>query len=354
MKRKIQLAVCILVSAVALWITFWLGGISFADVAASITKVQYLWTIPFVGLTLLSMYFRVMRWQCLLRPSVKLSANQLLAPIFIGFALNCLLPARVGEFARAYVLKKNRNVAFSLGFGTIVLERVFDMMTLIFFMTLMLWTMPEIKESLSITWDGKTRNFEGAFRGVAAVMALGLCGSLALLSRKVRMIVESLLRKLPMPRGMHDKVVAMFHSFSSGMDSLRNPKLIAIILFHSLMVWVLVAVSLQVMYLGLKPLMADFTPISFMQGMSINIIICVAIMIPAAPGYWGLYEAGVQAAFSILGLTPDGSPVPMTYSLIIHAFQMVPIIIIGVVFMSRQRLSFKEVLEGKEKLKENA
>ena len=88
---------------------------------------------------------------------------------------------------------------------------------------------------------------------------------------------------------------------------------------------------------------------TFPQGMMICMIICIAIMIPAAPGYWGLYEIGTIMAFKILGMLEPDSPTPLSYSLMIHFFQMLPIILVGLFYMGRLDLSFQEILSFRAK-----
>ena len=131
MKRTIAFTICLLFSLVALWLAFRMGDLQLGDVASAFSRTNFFWTIPFMALTILGMYLRAVRWHYLLKPMMRIPTNQLFPPLMIGFALNGLLPFRAGEFARAYALKRSRQCPFSLGFATIILERLFDSILII-------------------------------------------------------------------------------------------------------------------------------------------------------------------------------------------------------------------------------
>jgi glycosyltransferase 2 family protein len=86
----------------------------------------------------LSNYLRAKKWEMLLTPlGVQARLSNLLGATLIGYLVNLALP-RAGEFARATALAKNENVPFDKAFGTIVTDRITDMICLliIFFMAL--------------------------------------------------------------------------------------------------------------------------------------------------------------------------------------------------------------------------
>src|SRR5690606_27952397 len=97
---RIQLAFGIVISVVFLYLA--LRGVDPQSLWEAMRNFNWWWAIPFVGLTLLSMWVRAWRWRYFLLPTANLSTCQLWHPMMAGFAINGLLPARLGEFARAY------------------------------------------------------------------------------------------------------------------------------------------------------------------------------------------------------------------------------------------------------------
>ena len=132
MKNRIQLAVGIGISLVFLWLA--LRGVNPQELWQAVKDFNWLLAIPFVALTMLSMWVRAWRWRYILLPTADISTRHLWNPLMAGFALNGLLPARLGEFARGYVLAKMDNLPFARIFATIVVERVFDGFTLLLFL----------------------------------------------------------------------------------------------------------------------------------------------------------------------------------------------------------------------------
>ena len=77
-------------------------------------------------ITLISMYFRTLRWHYLLEPVVRAPTHKLFSPVMICFALNSILPGRAGEFARAYLVSRDYKVPFSSTLATVIVERIAD------------------------------------------------------------------------------------------------------------------------------------------------------------------------------------------------------------------------------------
>src|SRR5690606_4839914 len=76
------------------------------------------------------MVIRAYRWQSFLGQP-KISAGKLYSYANIGFMANGVLPARMGEFIRAFLIWRHTPHPFTTGLATIVVERVFDLMGLL-------------------------------------------------------------------------------------------------------------------------------------------------------------------------------------------------------------------------------
>ena len=84
-----------------------------------------------------------MRWRYLVRPVKKdIKTTALFSPLMVGYMAN-MLPARAGEFIRAYLLSKKERISFSSSFATIFIERLFDLIVLLLLIIWILLFMPE-------------------------------------------------------------------------------------------------------------------------------------------------------------------------------------------------------------------
>ena len=116
------------VSGVLLWLAF--RGVDLQEVGHSFTQVRTVWLLPVLASIFVRFWLTAIRWQVLLRPVKRIGIHRLFAVTMIGFMANNVLPARMGEFVRAYALGRSESLSTPLSFATIVLERVFDGFTL--------------------------------------------------------------------------------------------------------------------------------------------------------------------------------------------------------------------------------
>lgn len=410
---RIQLAVGIAISAVFLYLA--LRGVDPGDLWMAVRNFNWLWAIPFVAITMLSMWVRAWRWRYFLLPTADLPTRKLWDPMMAGFALNGLLPARLGEFARPFVLARQENLPFPRVFGTIVVERIFDTLVLLGLLTYVFMTLeinPEISYPystkgevsrvilaaasllagilfLGIGWGflrrakspdagrhvtiisrsllaaggilallspillvslpemvsyGNEYEINGAtlkqLSGKVAVLSvLLLGGALLLVWPAACRIIQRIVHNFPLlPPGLRKTLGGIVDTFSEGMQSLRNPKLIAIVTAQSIAVWMLVAWSMQIMPYGFEGMRA----MTMSEATALTVITCLAILIPAAPGYWGLMELGIKFGMVILAIDTDPSRV-LAYALIVHSLQYFPITGLGLISLWKSQISMTEL-----------
>ena len=130
MRGKVWIGVA--VSAVLLWVA--VRGVSLDEVLAELRRVRPLWLVPVIASIFVRFWLTAIRWQLLLRPVKRIGVHRLFAITMIGFMANNVLPARLGEFVRAYALGRAEALPPSLPFATIVIERIFDGFTLLLFL----------------------------------------------------------------------------------------------------------------------------------------------------------------------------------------------------------------------------
>ena len=118
-----------LISAAILFLAF--HRIDFRLLLENLQKANYLYLVPIVVVIFLSMALRALRWGYLLLPIKRVGFPNLFAGILIGFMANNVLPVRMGEFVRAYIIGRSEQIRKSASFGTVVVERLFDGFTVL-------------------------------------------------------------------------------------------------------------------------------------------------------------------------------------------------------------------------------
>ena len=315
-------------------------------------EINYLWTIPVALITLLGMYIRAVRWRWIFKSRYEFSSKELFPPLIIGFALNSLLPLRAGEFARPFVLSRKKKIPYTTSLATVLVERIVDGVTLLFsfFVTLLFVRIdPEISVPLKMgNWNYIITGemLRKANHSFAIFIFIMLIGSLTLIIGPIRAFYEKIISGMSFVKESYrSKLIHLLHSFSEGFDSLKDFKNISMIAIYSAIIWAMVGFSLQVMSWGFPDL-----SLNFFHGMAVMIIICFAIMLPAAPGYWGLYECGTIFALIALGLVKSqgGNETALGFSLVIHFLQTLPIILMGLFYLWKENISLKQLEEIRE------
>ena len=353
--QKIKLGIGLLISAVFLVITF--KGVDFKELWNTFKTINYFWYAVFLAATYMTMVVRCFRWQIILEPTIKLSYKQVFSPLMIGFGLNGILPFRAGEFARAYVIQKKYNKSFVSIFATVVVERIFDMISIIILFSAILW-MVDFDPDLSIPYKLGNKEFfitadalKAGARFMAIAFFVAIFGIILLIFHNTRRFMIDMFHKVFffLPEAIRHFIDKMIEKFATGFDSLKSLKKIILVSIYSMMVWLLAGFSLQAMGFGFQDL-----KISFLQGNAITVIICLAIALPSVPGYWGLYEAGCLFAVVLLGISGlENKSTILGYSLAIHFGQMLISIGIGLFYFFREGLSLHEVSASKEAQEED-
>lgn len=184
---------------------------------------------------------------------------------------------------------------------------------------------------------------KGLTRKAAMVVAVLLAGVVAILFKPVRDFVLALIHRLTwLPPGFRGLIAHLFETFAAGLDSIRSPARIFWILVHSVGVWMTVSVAFWIASFGIPGLR-----LTLMQANAFLVLTCVAIMIPSAPGYWGLYEVGGSFALLAMGVTKDESAA-LGFTLVVHFVQWVPITLLGLYYAAKIHVKPGEAQQAEE------
>ena len=298
-KSIIKILLPLLLGVFLVWYS--LSKVSVEELLVYAKKADYSWIILGMFLGLLSHLSRAYRWLFQLEPMgyhVKLG-NSIMA-VFATYLINYTIP-RAGEVARASILTNYEGVPFEKGFGTIVSERIADLLVMggIIVITLFL--------QFDFIYGFLIERFN-PLKIVFLLLIFLLIGFLF-----IRFIKKS-----------QSKIALKIKSFVNGLIegalSIFKMKKKGAFIFHTLFIW---AMYLLMFYV------TTFA-VSELDGISIGAVligfISASFSIAATNGGIGSYPLAVYAAFSIFGISEEPS---IAFGWIMWASQTLMIIILG-------------------------
>ncbi|MFH0725726.1 MAG: lysylphosphatidylglycerol synthase transmembrane domain-containing protein [Pseudomonadota bacterium] len=326
----------LVVSAVALY--FALRRVPFGELLDYLKEINYGWVLLSGGITLPCFALRACRWRIILESHRKLGFWQAFHPLMIGFMLNCILPGRLGEAARPFVLTKKENFPFTTGLATVAVERLMDLAFLIILSTMVLYTV-EIAPDFSISFGSyqlSSALLETAGKSLLRLCLILMAGILLLTVSFTRTLMRNLLLASPgiifftgpaFKNRIREKlihpVLNLIELFATGFSLLKSPMKIAECLALTGLIWGGTALSYYVMAKGCPGI-----NLSFPESIALMVIICLFIALPSVPGFWGIWEAGGVFALSLFGVSVKTAA---GFTLTNHAIQIFPVIIIGLI-----------------------
>ncbi|HSK19756.1 MAG TPA: lysylphosphatidylglycerol synthase transmembrane domain-containing protein [Longimicrobiales bacterium] len=293
-------------------------------------------------------WIRAWRWKAILAPVADVSFRSRFSAVTIGFMGNNVLPARVGEFMRAYALSRTEPVPIVASFASLLIERIFDGIFVIalLFIAMAMPDFPPFSGSQAIDLPGvdATITIAGLAKslGVIIIAALLVIGMLVAFPRRAVRTLESLVRVLP--RKVRRPIVDALEAFLSGTGVLREPLLLLRIAAWSLFLWVYNAVGAWVAFRAFG-FDLPFTAALFLQS-----AIALAVSIPSAPGFVGPYHGMVVFVLAKLW----GAPAEQAgaFAIGFHLAGFIPVTVIGLYYAWRMGLSLGEVRESEEIVEE--
>lgn len=294
------------------------------EVGSALLEANYLFVVPALLITFCGYLLRTARWRVILLPSKEVSTNRLFSPLIIGFAVNNLLPARIGEFARAYLLGEKEGISKSLSFATVVVERVLDGLTLIFALLLVSFLFP------LPGWGRKMGLFSLLFFGGAlALLFLLLYGK----EQTLRSV-----KRLTNPFGLALRATQIADSFVSGAEILRRRHLILSLVLLSTLVWSCETLSYLFLTLAFPLSLSPLTRV--VAALFVMAAANLGVLIPSSPGYIGTFHFFAMSALAVFGATRETA---LSYAVVSHAMQYLLVTGLGLLFLWRENLSLLRI-----------
>lgn len=321
MLRNWQFWLGLLISLVFLYLG--LRGLHLGQVWADVRQADYIWLVPAVLVYGGAVAARAWRWHYLLRPIKPVPLLTLFPIVVIGYMGNNVYPARIGELIRSYVLRQRQRISISASLATIIVERIFDgvVMLLFVFVSLPFAPMPG--------WLQRVIIIGGLiFFGTLAVFFV-----VAASPQRAQRVYEWLIGHF-LPAAIREPVRGFADRFMEGLQSLRSGRDVTTVFLTSVVIWLIEATVYWLVMQGFA-FRVPFYVLMLMSG-----VVNLATTIPSSPGYVGTFDAlGIKVleGFAVAGAAAAG------YTLVLHATLWLPITLLGVYYMWRESMGWREL-----------
>ncbi|MGI6680232.1 MAG: lysylphosphatidylglycerol synthase transmembrane domain-containing protein [Bdellovibrionota bacterium] len=274
--------------------------LNFKEFIEHLKKVSYFDLFILIAIYLIGFVIRGARTKIML-PT--LNFKQALGGIFVGYAANNILPARLGELLRAQVIGKHSNISRSIIFSNILVERILDGVAIVL---LLFWG----ASSLELPkWIDNLKNlgliiFSVSIAGLIFINFLNIKYKFTFKDNFLGNFIKNILEGFRI--------------------SMKSPKMFILVLLISIFIWAFESIMF---YYGLG---IFNIPRSFHLACLILGITNLAVLVPSSPGGVGVFEATALATLKIFKVA---MPLALAYGSVVHACQLIPVVIIGILFM---------------------
>ncbi len=338
MKRALKLVGGLLVSLAFVWLS--LRGKDMGAVWRQLREADYLYLVPYFAILLVIHVVRTIRWGKLIEPLQKVSFARLNAVCAVGFMALVLLPFRLGELARPYLIREKGKISGTAAMASVVVERVLDGLIVAALLIVLLLRIPG--ESAQIRWVRAGGDAMFAFFATLFVFLVVAYWQKPLALRFAR---ATLGRVAP---AFCERLCGMLEAFIDGLRALPGWRSLASIVFLTCVYWGINAWGMQILGYGFG------IRLGYVQSLTVLGVLVIGVMIPAGPGMAGTFQyfCGLGLAL-FLGRDATGGR-GTAYANVLWASQFVQQVALGVVFLfSRHlgvghRVTFGELMHAEE------
>jgi uncharacterized protein (TIRG00374 family) len=303
------------VTALAIWVT--LRGVDLREVGRELAAAHPGWLGVMAVTHLVSLWVRAVRWGFLTRAlrDEPITVGPLFRATAVGFMTLNILPLRIGELARPWLLSRETGVRGSAALGTVVLERAIDFATIAIIGGAVLYF--------------HTQTLPAWVRTGAVVFVLLACIPFVLVIalRMREELTLTLLERLfgLLPGGIGPRVLDMVREVCRGLNGLQGARLVIGVVLWSVVLWMIV-IPLTFLFglyafdiqLGTRgDLLASYTA---------QVFTAMAVAAPSAPGFFGVYHVACREALALFGVS---TAVAVAYGTAVHLSYWLPTTLVG-------------------------
>lgn len=316
-------------SAVCLFLVF--RKVDLPTLAAHVAAIRPGFFLASIVVFLSTFLVRAWRWKVVLDASCAVPYPRAFSVMMIGYLANNVLPARLGELVRAYVLSRKTPLRKTTTLATILLERVFDGLSLLailgFFLTLHVthaWRVaPHMPAWVLQAGVVATVGFAGVF---------AVLWALAVVPRAERVLGVWLGR---LPERVGGKAQGLLEAFASGVRAAKSPGRLLAVFALSLGVWLLEGTTYHLMG------QAFGFGLSWPAFVVVMVLVNLGTIVPSAPGLVGTFQFFSVLALGVFGVAKAPA---LGYGLVLNMAEFLAVTLVGVACMAAEHVRFDAVL----------
>jgi len=343
--KPIQIIAGTIFSLFLLWLLF--HGSDWQVLNKTLHRVHPGWFVLSLVLSFSSFFARVQRWTYVVRASDPASFRHLFSSVQIGLLINSVVPARIGDVVRGYVLARLINIPFTRSITLVALDRINDVIALV---ALLLVTVLVFPSNRDIEFPASTFSNTDPFVVSSsliqpAVLLLILCLAVVILMLVFlyfqQQLVLRILDKVAgfLSKKLADGLHAMFLNFAAGMHIFRSVVDMAKSILFSLLTWALVVLSIAALLNAFHLDYPWYTPLLMLS------MLGVFTSVTVTPGLLGQYHIPVVA--SLLMVIPSmGSDEAKAVAIVAHLVALIPPVVLGIFSLCRERLHIMDLVPG--------
>jgi len=316
--RAVRIGISVAISAFFLALA--VKNVKWGEALAALEGANYLYIPPLMAVAVLTLYIRAQRWRVFLKPIGTPPVSSLFHATNIGFMANMLLPLRVGEVVRPLLVSRREELPLGGVLATIVLERIFDMFTVLLLFGVSVMVAPMSKQAM--TWG---------------MMLTALAASIAIIMGLLRWQEDLALRLIRrvcnlFPSRVGEPAYGFVAGFVKALEILGRPSDFARAFAWSLYLWLVIA--------GLNGIGLAAFHLPVRAALVVTATIAIAVSVPSAPGYIGSFQLGCVVG---LAMYMVGESDALAFSIVHHLAQFVATVGAGVYSLWGTNLSLRDV-----------
>lgn len=309
-----------------------LRGVNLDDIGRAMLQVNYLWFIPLIAVTLASHVVRAYRWRLLLDaiggPEQRISLRTAFSALMIGYMVNYALP-RIGEVVRTLHVSATERLTFTGVLGTVVIERVIDVLTLLVGLALTFVILIDRSDEFLVTLLSPL--------GGALSRTLYLAVIVTVLGGIITAIVlkkpDSSLRRFWKQRGQ-----PAWAAFRKGLAAAHRSPHRLMLVATTIVMWMLYVLMAYIPLIMFG--MAGPYDLSFLDGMVIMFIGVIGVALPLPGGIGSFHYITRVSLVEIYGITPS---LAVTYAVFVHGCQLLLYVAIGLLALMLEKSSLGQL-----------
>jgi uncharacterized protein (TIRG00374 family) len=302
LKKSYKILIGLIISiAITIYLLF---KIDFKLVIDEIKNFNIYLVLLLLVIFLIGMLLRTFRWKKIINQKHSITFSMAFHALAIGYMLNNLLPAKMGELARAEYLKRKKVADRSFTLGTIFIERFLDVLVVFLFLL------------FSVIFSETSRNIINQNKWLVIIAFSSLVLAFYLL-RNPKLIVF-FINKLPAK--ISSVFLRVMNSFASAFGFIENRKALGSIIALTLAIWFL---TLATMFIIINGLNITIPYYSYFFIIAAGVF---GMVIPSTSGGIGVFHAVATGALLLFGVSPEKA---LAYAVISHAVDFFPNILLG-------------------------